>query len=413
MVLVDPAAHQFDVVVYGATGFTGRLVAEHLLATYGANGDVVWAMAGRNAEKLAAVRDEIGAPESLPLVTAHADDAYAVRDLCRSTRVVLTTVGPYQLYGEKLVKACAETGADYVDLCGEPAWMADMIAACDAPAKKSGARIVFSCGFDSIPFDVGVWFLQKHAKERFGAPCTRVKGRVRKMRGAFSGGTAASLIATVEAAGRDRSVMAKLRDPFALTPGFSGPRQPSGRKPHYDEDARAWAAPFVMAPINTKNVHRTNALLGHPYGEDFVYDEMMLTGEGRDGEKRAKAMARNDTLQNLALAFGPTRALVRAFLPKPGEGPSQEARETGFYDILFIGKTADGRELRAAVSGAKDPGYGSTSKMIAESAVALVRDIPREATPGGVWTAAAALDGALLARLEASAGLRFTIEEHA
>jgi len=412
----DPASRPFDVIIYGATGFTGRLAAEYMLKTYGdpngAGSDVAWAMAGRNADKLAAVRDEIGAPEDMALITADAADPDSLLAMCMQTRVVLTTVGPYQLYGEPLLAACAETGTDYVDLCGEPVWMRDMIAAHSDAAKASGARIVFSCGFDSIPFDLGVWFLQRHAKDRFGAPCVQIKCRVRRMKGTFSGGTAASLLATVEAAGRDSSVLKALKNPFALTPGFTGPRQPSGANAHYDDAVKSWVAPFVMAPINTKNVHRSNALLGHPYGEDFVYDEMMMTGDGPKGASRAKAGARNDKLTNLALAFPPTRALVRRFaLPKPGEGPSKDERETGYYDLLFVGETANGETLRAAVKGDKDPGYGSTSKMISESALCLAKDISRKLTPGGIWTTAPALGGALIERLEANAGLSFALED--
>ena len=237
-------------------------MAEHLLAKYGVGGDA-WAMAGRSRSKLEAVRAEIGAPAELPLVVADASDPASLVAMARATKVVITTVGPYQLYGEGLIAACAEAGTDYVDLCGEPAWMAAMIAKYDAKAKASGARIVFSCGFDSIPFDLGVVFLQKQAKERFGAPVPRVRGRVRKMKGGFSGGTLASLLATVEAARRDPTIPKALADPFALTPGFAGPAQPRATWRCMTTTAGQWAAPFVMAMINTKNVHRTNFLLGN------------------------------------------------------------------------------------------------------------------------------------------------------
>ena len=401
----------FDVVVYGASGFTGRLVAEHMLATYGAGGDVRWAMAGRSRSKLESVRVEIGAPADLPLVIADAGNPESLLALARATRVVITTVGPYQLYGEPLVKACVEAGTDYVDLCGEPAWMAAMIAKYDAPAKASGARIVFSCGFDSIPFDLGVTFLQDQAASRLGAPLQRVRGRVRKMKGGFSGGTIASLMATLEASKRAPAMLKTLADPFALTPGFTGPAQPSGEAVENDTSAGQWAAPFIMATINTKNVHRTNFLKRQAWGADFVYDEMMLTGDGAAGEKRAKAVKRQGDIQTALLGFAPTRALLRQFaLPKPGEGPSKEERETGFYDVLFVGETKDGRALRGSVKGDKDPGYASTSKMISESAMCLARDVGRDETPGGVWTPGAALGAKLIARLEAKAGLRFTLE---
>ena len=401
----------YDVIVYGATGFTGRLVAEHMLSRYGIGRETSWAIAGRSRPKLEAIRREIGAPETLPLVMADASDPASLLAMARSTKSVITTVGPYQLYGEGLVAACAEAGTDYVDLCGEPAWMAEMIGKYDAKAKASGARIVFSCGFDSIPFDLGVVFLQREARQRLGAAMPRVRGRVRKMKGGFSGGTAASLMATLEASRRNPAILRTLADPFALTPGFTGPRQPEGDKAIYDDRANAWAAPFVMASINTKNVHRSNFLRGQAYGADFVYDEMVLTGEGKKGEQRARTAAFGGSVFETLLGFAPTRALIRQFvLPKPGQGPTKEQREAGFYDVLFVGELKDGRVLRASVKGDKDPGYASTSKMIAESAICLVRDVGRDVTPGGVWTPGAALGDKLIERLEANAGLRFALE---
>jgi short subunit dehydrogenase-like uncharacterized protein len=331
--------------------------------------------------------------------------------MARSAKVIITTVGPYQLYGEGLIAACVEAGTDYVDLCGEPAWMAAMIAKYEAKAKASGARIVFSCGFDSIPFDLGVLFLQGEAKKRFGQPAQRVHGRVRKMKGGFSGGTVASLLATIEATKRDPSISRTLADPFALTPGFAGPPQPPADTAYHDDKAGQWAAPFVMAMINTKNIHRTNHLLGGAFGADFAYDEMLLTGDGPNGRKRAKAAERFDRMQRMLMNFGPTRVLIRTFaLPKPGQGPTKEERETGFYDVLFVGELKDARVLRASVKGDKDPGYGSTSKMIAESALCLAREVGRDRTPGGIWTPGAALGEALIARLQANAGLRFALE---
>lgn len=404
-------ARAYDVVVYGATGFTGRLVVEHMLATYGVGRDVDWAIAGRSKSKLEAVRQEIGAPDTLPTIIADASEPSTLATLAQSASVVITTVGPYQLYGEPLVAACAEAGTDYVDLCGEPAWMAAMIARYDALAKASGARIVFSCGFDSIPFDLGVTFLQQQSQERIGAPLKRVRGRVRAMKGGFSGGTIASLMATLEATKRDPSIAKTLANPFALTPGFTGPPQPSGEKVEHDAVAEQWATPFIMATINTKNVHRTNHLLGQAWGRDFAYDEMLLTGDGDAGQKRARAAARQGAIQNAMLGFQPTRALMRRFvLPKPGEGPTKEERETGFYDVLFTGETADGRAMRGHVKGDKDPGYASTSKMISESAMCLARDVSRDETGGGVWTPGAALGSKLIRRLEANAGLRFALE---
>lgn len=382
----------FDIILYGASGFTGRLVAEYLVDVYGRDPSLTWAVAGRSAAKLKEVMREIGAPATLPIVIADASDPASLKTMAARGRCVITTVGPYQLYGEPLVAACAEAGADYVDLCGEPNWMRAMIDKYESAAKKSGARIVFSCGFDSIPFDLGVWFTQQEANKEFGAPCSEIKGRVRAMKGKFSGGTAASLKETMKAAFQDPAVVALLKNPFALTPGFDGAPQPSMSKPMLDETTGIWLAPFVMAPINTKNVHRSNLLMGQPYGKDFRYSEMMMAGKGADGEAIAKAIA-GDT------------SLMGEDAPKPGEGPTREERDTGFYDVLFIGETARGEKIRTHCKGDRDPGYGSTSKMIAEAAITLVRDAKN--TKGGIWTPAAAMAAPLLKRLEANAGLVF------
>ena len=391
---MNPAA-EYDVVVYGATGFTGKLVVEYMTSQYPAGSGVSWAMAGRSPEKLALVRDEMGAPADTPLIVADASNPESVEAMARSAKCVLTTVGPYTLYGEPLVAACAAAGTDYVDLSGEVLWMKDMIEAHSDAAKASGARIVHSCGFDSIPFDLGVQHLQEVAKDRFGAPIARVKGRMRKMQGTFSGGTAASGAATMAAVQKNPALFNDLVNPFALAGGFTGPEQPAGNK--VIEEDGVWLAPFVMAPINTKNIHRSNALLGHPYGADFVYDEMMLGGPGEQGKAVAEAIA--------GMASG---GLGGDDAPKPGEGPSKEEREAGFYDYAAVGTTTDGQTLTAVVTGDKDPGYGSTSKIITEAAVCLIKDCAD--LPGGIYTPAAAMGAKLRERLVANAGLTFDVE---
>ena len=282
----------FDVIVYGASGFTGQLVAEYLNARYGAGGELRWAIAGRNADKLRATAAESGLPDSIPILTADSDDSDALDAMVRRARVVLTTVGPYQLYGSKLLRACVQAGTDYVDLCGEPNWMRQMIDEHAAAARESGARIVFSCGFDSIPFDLGVFYLQQVARDRFGATLGDVKGRVRAMQGHASGGTVASMKATMAAAARDPGVAELLKNPYCLAPDATPVAQPDSFKPQFDEDLGSWAAPFVMATINMPNVHRSNALLGNAYGDDFTYSEMVMTGPGDKGEAAARAMAK-------------------------------------------------------------------------------------------------------------------------
>ncbi|KJC46241.1 saccharopine dehydrogenase NADP-binding domain-containing protein [Bradyrhizobium sp. LTSP857] len=387
---------KFDIVVYGATGFTGQLVAEYLTLHYKGDHGLKWAMAGRSLGKLKSVRDAIGAPGNTPLIVADASDAASLRAMAEQTMSVITTVGPYQLYGEELLAACVATGTDYFDLCGEPIWMRQMIDKYEAEAKASGARIVFSCGFDSVPFELGAFFVQEEAKRVLGAPASRVKGRVRDMRGTLSGGTAASAKATFDAVAKDISLITILNDSFALTPGFTGPKQPRGNRAALEEDLQSWAAPFMMALINTRNVHRSNMLMGFPYGQDFVYDEMVLTGPGEKGEANAKrVMAAN------AEKTGPNA-------PKPGEGPSKEERDNGRFDLLYVAIAPDGRQIRAGVTGDRDPGYGSTSKMISECAICLLRDVTD--VPAGFWTPGAAMQHKLIKRLQEHAGLTFAVE---
>jgi short subunit dehydrogenase-like uncharacterized protein len=390
------SSSKFDIVIYGATGFTGQLVAEYLATQYKDDAQLRWAMAGRSMDKLKSVREAIGAPVDTPLILADSDDPDSLKAMVDQTKIVISTVGPYQLYGADLIESCAASGTDYIDLCGEPVWMRQMIEKHEAAAMASGARIIFSCGFDSVPFELGAFFVQEEAKRVLGQPVPRVKGRVRDMRGTLSGGTAASAKATFDAVAKDFGLIAILNDPFALTPGFVGPKQPRGNKPVYEEDLHSWAAPFMMALINTRNVHRSNMLMGFPYGKEFVYDEMVLTGPGEEGETNAKrVMAANSE------KTGPNAR-------KPGEGPSKEERENGLYDLLYVGIAPDGRQIRASVRGDRDPGYGSTSKMIAECAICLLRDTPD--VPAGIWTPGAAMQHRLVKRLVDHAGLTFQIE---
>jgi short subunit dehydrogenase-like uncharacterized protein len=387
---------KFDLIVYGATGFTGQLVAEYLATHYRGDAQLKWAMAGRSLDKLASVREAIGAPADTPLIAADAGDPVSLKAMIDQTRLLISTVGPYQFYGSDLVAACVASGTDYVDLCGEPVWMRQMIDAYETAAKASGARIVFSCGFDSLPFELGVFFCEEAAKKAWGTPASRVKGRIRNATMSLSGGTYASTKASFTAATKDLSLVAMLKNPFVLTPGFDGPKQPPGNRPLFEEDLNSWSAPFPMSTINTRNVHRSNMLMGFPYGKDFVYDEMILTGEGEQGQANAK------------LVVAATNKMSGAEGPKPGEGPSKEERERGSYDILFAGFGADGRQARIAVGGDCEPGYASTAKMIAECAICLLRDTPD--VPAGIWTPGAAMQHKLIKRLVDHAGLTFQVE---
>ena len=384
---------KFDVIVFGATGYTGKLVAEYMKNEYGDDENIKWAIAGRNMDKLMLVKNDLGLKDEIEMIEVDSSDIDALNKMTSSTKCVLTTVGPYQLYGSDLVQSCANNGTDYVDLTGEPGWMYEMINLCKEQAEKSGSRIVFSCGFDSIPFDLGVYFLQKAFIEKNGKPAERIRGRVQAMNGEFSGGTIASLGATMATLKEKPELIKVLANPFSLSEGFEGPPQPDDSKVILDEKINMWVAPFVMAPINTKNIHRSNFLLNHMYGENFEYDEMMIAGEGEDGKIIADAMT-------TANPMGGDN------VPQPGEGPSKESREQGNYDVLFVAESGD-ETMQARVTGDMDPGYGSTSKMIAESALCLVKDC--DALPGGIYTPAPSMGETLISRLVQRAGLTFDL----
>ena len=384
---------KFDVIVFGATGYTGKLVAEYMKDEYGDDENIKWAIAGRNMDKLMLVKNDLGLKDEIEMIEVDSSDIDALNKMTSSTKCVLTTVGPYQLYGSDLVQSCASNGTDYVDLTGEPGWMYEMINLCKEQAEKSGSRIVFSCGFDSIPFDLGVYFLQKAFIEKNGKPAERIRGRVQAMNGEFSGGTIASLGATMATLKEKPELIKVLANPFSLSEGFEGPPQPDDSKVILDEKINMWVAPFVMAPINTKNIHRSNFLLNHMYGENFEYDEMMIAGEGEDGKIIADAMT-------TANPMGGDN------VPQPGEGPSKESREQGNYDVLFVAESGD-ETMQARVTGDMDPGYGSTSKMIAESALCLVKDC--DTLPGGIYTPAPSMGETLISRLVQRAGLTFDL----
>ena len=384
---------EFDVVIFGASGYTGKLVAEYMHDQYGDDQSIKYAIAGRNTEKLLEVKKDLNLNEDITILEVDSTDLDSLDKMTTSAKCILTTVGPYQLYGSKLVESCAKNGTDYVDLTGEPGWMYEMINAHKETAQKSGARLVFSCGFDSIPFDLGVYFVQNAAKEKFGKPAPHVRGRVKAMNGEFSGGTIASLGATMSTLKEKPELIKVLANPFSLTEGFEGPSQLDDSKPLLDEKMNMWLAPFVMAPINTKNIHRSNALLDHAYGKDFCYDEMMIAGEGDEGEQIAKAMSSGNPMGG-------------DNVPQPGEGPSKESREQGNYDVLFFADLEEG-SIGARVTGDMDPGYGSTSKMIAESALCLVQDCSN--LVGGIYTPAPSMGEKLIDRLIKKAGLTFDI----
>lgn len=402
----------FDLIVFGATSFVGKILCRYLFEQHGTNRELKWAAAGRSMTKLSALRKELGsAADELPLLTAEASDDTSLKALCKQTRVIVSTVGPYALHGEPLVRACVETGIDYCDITGEPQWIHRMLRRYETAARASGSRIVHCCGFDSLPSDLGVLFTQNEARKRWGQPAARVKMRM-KMRGGLSGGTVTSLLNVIEEAARDPVLRKTLGNPYALCPEgqTQGPRQPDVRGPRYDEQARSWVAPFVMSAINTRIVHRSHALMGHPYGAGFTYEEAMLCGQGIRGRLRAVAVSARVAAVRGVGSVKPLRALAeRTLLPAPGEGPSPEAQASGFFEARFIATSPTGELLRTHVRGDRDPGYGSTGKMLGEAAVCLAKDVPKEKS-GGFWTPATLLGEKLMERLTARAGVTFGVD---
>ncbi len=399
---------QFDLVVYGATSFVGQILCRYLVDRHGIDGDLRWAIAGRNARKLDDVAAATGA--DVPRLVADAADAEALAAMVAQTSVVVSTVGPYALYGSELVAAVADAGVDYCDLTGEPQWMQRMIDQHQDRAVETGARVVHACGFDSVPSDLGVWFTQREAVARFGAPCRSIRMGVKAASGGFSGGTAASMMNLFDEAATDAGTRDVLANAYALAPAGQrqGVDQPNVTWPDYDADLRSWTATFVMAAANTRVVLRSHALLGRPWGADFTYGEALLTGDGAVG--RTKALAVSGTMASVmgAAAFGPMRSLLGRALPKPGSGPSPAKQQAGSYDLRFAGVTADGDHILTKVTGDRDPGYGSTSKMLGEAALTLLDRSPED-VGGGFWTPATALGDRYLERLVEHAGLTFEV----
>lgn len=407
----------FDIVLYGATGFTGALVAEYLV-DHALDGErpTRLALAARSRRKLEALREALTrrneAAAELPLLVADAHDAAALADIAKDTKVVLTTVGPFELYGHELVRACVEAGTDYCDLTGEVAFMRAQIDAHHARAQETGARIVHACGFDSIPSDLGVCFLQDAMKERWGGRLHTVHSYFGESKGTFSGGTFASFLNTAEQLQEDRALRRIIANPYALYPEGEPPGV-DGRwsfEIKLDTEIGMWTGPFVMAPVNMQVVRRSNALLDFAYGRDFSYEERMSFGSGPRGLIRATTVTGAVSAFFSGASIEPIRKLLQKKLPQPGEGPDREARDAGFFVTRFVavGVDADGihRGLRAKVVGEKDPGYGETAKMISEAALCLAHD--ELDAPGGVRTPASTMGMTLVRRLQA-AGMTFEI----
>ncbi len=405
-----PVSPPFDVVVFGATSFVGQIITQYLAKQYGVGGSVNWAIAGRSEAKLLALRTTLGeSAANLPILLADAQSAEQLKNLCAQTRVVMSTVGPYALYGEPLVKACAETGTDYCDLTGEVHWVKRMIERYERLAQQTGARIVHCCGYDSIPSDLGVYFLQQQANQRFGQYCSGVKMRVKAAKGGASGGTIASMLNVAKEMAADVALRKELANPYSICPpvDYARPRQKPVMAVGYDDDAKAWMAPFVMATVNERVVQRSNALLN--YHRNFTYNEAMLTGKGPLGFAGSAAVTAAIGGGLLVAGISPLRKLITSFLPKPGEGPSPEAQRTGFFVHDIYGQTEAGQTLTVRVSGDRDPGYGSTAKMISEAGICLAQDVAKSDKPGGFYTPASLFGERLIGRLQDFAGLTFEV----
>ncbi|MGE6757913.1 saccharopine dehydrogenase family protein [Corallococcus interemptor] len=411
----------FDIILWGATGFTGRLVAEYLARTQDAH-QAKWAIAGRDEAKLDQVRSELAKvrPElaDLPVVLADAKDAASLDAMVARTRVIISTVGPYARYGNELVAACVRAGTDYCDLTGEVQWMRKTIDTHDAQARQTGARIVHTCGFDSIPSDLGTLMVQDYMREKHGGHCDQVRFHLTRMRGGFSGGTIASMMDTLAAVKADPSLKKVLTSAHALDP------EPSrGTKEERDlatvkksPDTGTWTAPFVMASVNTRVVRRSNALLGYPWGRDFFYSEVSDFGPGPKGMALAAATTAGLGSFMVLSNVDPVRELLeKHVLPAPGQGPSATVRERGLFEVRILGeglspKSGQRVKVEGKVASSGDPGYQATARMLAESALCLAFDnTPKR---GGVLTPASAMGMVLVERLR-KAGMTFEVRDRA
>ena len=407
------SAREHDLVVYGATGFVGRLLAADLAEH--APPHLRIALAGRSRSRLEAVRTGLpGAARDWPLVVADSGDATALDGLARSTRVVVTTVGPYARHGFALARACAEAGTHYADLTGEVLFVRELIDRLEGTARASGARLVTACGFDSVPSDLGVLLLHERAQADGAGELGDTTLLVRQLRGAISGGTVDSMRVMVSAAASDPAARRVLLDPYGLSPDRQAEpdlgRQRDASGVLRERETGQWTAPFVMGSFNTRIVRRSSALAGHAYGTRFRYRELMACGRGRTGQLRAAALSAGLGLVVLGMANPLTRPVAGWLLPKPGEGPSEEVRRRGRFRMEIRTTTASGRRYLAVVGAQADPGYAGTAVMLAESALCLVEDESRLPRRAGVLTPATALGDVLVDRLRAR-GFTLTVEE--
>ena len=401
-------SRDFDIVLWGATGFTGRLVADYLVRNdLGGESGLRLALAGRNKQKLEGIAKEIGAPQ-LPILVGDSFDVDSLDEIAAKTEVLISTVGPYAKYGAEIVAACVRNGTDYCDLTGETHFVRAMIDAHHEEAKKTGARIVHCCGYDSIPSDLGTLMVQEAFRQRHGKYASQVKMAAVDMRGGMSGGTVASMMNIVDELKANPGLRKVLGNPYALNPkGMRGPDKGDQTGAHFDKHFNMWTGPFVMAAINTRIVRRSHALMGQPWGEDFRYSEVMGTGKGAKGFSRALSIAGGMVAFMASLAIPLTRPFVEKRLPSPGEGPNADVRAKGRFRTEFVA-LGDGKSLTGTVSDQRDPGYGSTAVMLSEAALCLALEGQELEAEGGILTPAPTMGMRLVERLRA-AGMTFDV----
>jgi len=412
----DSSTREFDIIVWGASSYMGQLISEHLFLTYGVNKDLRWAMGGRNADKLATVRDRLGdGAGQVPIILAESHDRALLDAMTRRARVICSSVGPYQFYGEELVASCIENGTDYCDLTGEFLWIREMIDKYEAKAREQNVRLVNSCGFDSLPSDLGTLFVQEEFKRRYGQFSPEVRMRVKHgfMDVRPSGGTIASMLGSFELVANDKQLMKLAYDPNGLLPDndAENTRDMDIKYPKYEQEIKSWVAPYLMAAGNTKIVRRGNALMKYYYGRDFLYGEGVCTGAGIGGWWRATRATFGLYTMMIMMAIGFTRDRLRRKLPQPGEGMSKDERESRSYSLVFTAQHPEDmqKNVRAEISGKRDMGYGSSSRMIGEAAVCLALDESSRTVPGGFWTPASCLGERLIERLQRNAEIKFTV----
>ncbi len=399
---------QFQLIVWGASGFTGQLVCEYLLEKYPGE-ELKWAMAGRSTPKLKEIQRKLQC-DHIPILEADSNHLESLKKMVSQTAVILSVVGPYSLYGSHLIEACIREKTDYCDLSGEVHWMRKMIDRWQKEAVNAGVRLVNSCGFDSVPSDLGVLYMQKQAEKELGQPLRNISMRVKKIKGGVSGGTIASMFNIRKEAEKDRSIYRIIMRRYSLNPDpeWDGPDERDLKTVKWDPVSNSWISPFIMGTINTRIVRRTQALVNYPYGKEFTYDEAIDCGSGFSGKWKGWLKILPLGLIRAAKPGTFLYKAVRNFLPKPGQGPSREKIQSGSFEFWFYGWNQPEEVYLFRLSGKRDPGYGATARMLAESGVCMVKDRSKTPDLSGFLTPASALGESLIKRLEKYADMRFS-----